>query len=79
MELNLVHDKAKIFGKDVSLPNTSSGYNIVSMEETLIPMEQSLFISQDIKEKGKMVIKLHKQFAHPSAKCLKTLLEDTCI
>ena len=46
------------------------------MKETLIPTEQSLFISQDIKEKDNMVIKLHKQFAHPSAKCLKTLLED---
>ena len=60
MELDLVHDKAKIFGKEVPLQNTSSGHYIVSMKETLIPIEQSLFISEDIKEKGKMVIKLHK-------------------
>ena len=53
MELNLVHDKAKIFGKEVPLQNTSSGHYIVSMKETLIPIEQSLFISQDIIEKEK--------------------------
>ena len=43
------------------------------MKETLIPIEESLFISQDIKEK--LVIKLHKQFTHPSVTHLKTLLE----
>ena len=76
MELDLVHDKAKIVGKEVPLHNTSSGQYIVSMKETLIPIQQSLFISQEIKKKEKMVIKPHKQFAHPSAKRLKTLLED---
>ena len=76
MELDLVHDKAKISGKEVPLQNTSNGHYIVSMKETLVPIELSLFISQDIKQKEKKVIKLHKQFAHPSSKRLKTLLED---
>ena len=76
MELDLVHDKANIFGKELNLQNTSSAHYIVSMKETLVPIEQSLFISQDIKEKEKMVIKLHKQFNYPSAKRLKSLLED---
>ena len=49
------------------------------MKETQIPIEQRLFISQDIKEKEELVIKLHKQFAHPSAKHLKPLLEDVRI
>ena len=71
MELDLVHDKAKIFGKEVPLQNTTSVHYIASIKQTLILIEQSIFISQDIKEKEKMVIKFHKQFTHPSAKRLK--------
>ena len=53
MELDLVHDRATIFGKEVPLQNTSSGHYTVFMKGTLIPIGQSLFISQDIKEKEK--------------------------
>ena len=45
MELDLVHEKAKISGKEVPLQNTSSGHYIGSLKEILIPIEQSLIIS----------------------------------
>ena len=35
-----------------------------------------MFTNCDFKQKEKMVIKLHKQFAHPTAKHLKMLLQD---
>ena len=53
MELDLVHDKAKVFGKEVPLQNTGSAHYIVSMKETLIPIEQFYSSVKTLKKKQK--------------------------
>ena len=78
VKLDLENDCASIFGKDVQLQCTSSGHYCVPIDQVNVSVEdtKSALIatkSQDMKE---IIEKLHKQFAHPSAKRLKSLLKD---
>ena len=80
MKLDLLNDKAEIFGKEVDLQSTSSGHYVISLKDSEANIEQSLFAEGiEFKEKEKIVTKLHKQFAHPSKKRLKSLLVDAGI
>ncbi|CAG2226055.1 unnamed protein product [Mytilus edulis] len=79
MKLDLENDSANIFGKDVQLQCTSSGHYCVPIDQLKIDIKvtaAALVATQMTKDKTKIIEKLHKQFAHPSAKRLKTLLKD---
>ena len=73
MKLDVVNDKAEIFGKEVNLENTSSGHYSIPLNEVTVSLERCLFTEcRTLDEKKKKVVKLHKQLAHPSAHRLKT-------
>lgn len=81
MKLDIEHDKAVIFEKNVNLECTPSGHYCIPLlayknsesivKQAFITTEQS-----DEKDKKKVVLKLHKQFAHPSGQRLKLLMKD---
>ncbi|CAC5411356.1 unnamed protein product [Mytilus coruscus] len=73
MKLDLENDSANIFGKDVQLQCTSSGHYCVPIDQLKIYIKvtaTALVATQMTKDKTKIIEKLHKQFAHPSAKRL---------
>ena len=76
MTLDLVNDTASIFGKKVELDTTSSGHYCLPLRECVVPVEgvHLAVEDEDPSKKEKMILKLHRQFAHPSAKSLKSLL-----
>ncbi|CAG2236150.1 unnamed protein product [Mytilus edulis] len=79
MKLDLENDSANIFGKDVQLQSTSSGHYCVPIDQLKIDIKvtaAALVATKMTKDKTKIIEKLHKQFAHSSAKRLKTLLKD---
>ena len=76
MKLDLLNDKAEIFGREVLLQNTSSGHHSVPLNNVEVPIEQCLFSNCSALEKEKRIVKLHKQFAHPPAHRLKALLKE---
>ena len=80
--LDLVDDRASIFGKTVDLQCTSSGHYSLPINKTEIPIQPNfhvLFSDQADSEKTKTVEKLHKQFGHPSIHRLKSLFRDAGI
>ncbi|XP_057302644.1 uncharacterized protein LOC130636814 [Hydractinia symbiolongicarpus] len=76
MKLDLVNDTAEIFGTLVDLQNTTSGHYCVPLKEDEVCLSNSILINESFKEKEKKVVKLHKQFGHPTAKRLASLLVD---
>ncbi|KAG1681910.1 Retrovirus-related Pol polyprotein from transposon RE2 [Nymphon striatum] len=79
MKLDLENDSASIFGKDVDLQCTSSGHYCIPIDQVKVDVNitaSALISTQMTKDKTEVIEKLHKQFAHPSAKRLKTLLKD---
>ena len=74
VKLDLVN--AEIFDKVILLQNTNSGYYILSFNDIAVPINLYMFTNCDLKEKEKMVIKVHKKFVHPTARRLKEILED---
>ena len=79
MKLDLENDSASIFGKEVQLQCTSSGHYCVPIDQVKVNVEETssvLMSTQQSKDKMSVIEKLHKQFAHPTAKRLKSLLED---
>ena len=79
VKLDLENDSASIFGKDVQLQCTSSGHYCVPIDQIDVSVEETasaLIANQDSTERADLIEKLHKQFAHPSAKRLKSLLKD---
>ncbi|KAG1651276.1 hypothetical protein GQR58_027299 [Nymphon striatum] len=75
IKLDLENDSAFIFGKDVDLSCTSSGHYCVPIDQVKVNVNV-IASTQMTKDKTKVIEKLHKQFARPSAKRLKTLLKD---
>ena len=77
IKLDFEFDKASIFGTAVSLDSTSCGHYCVPIYEAV---ETSLFTGQIkcMNEMGieKILDKIHKQFAHPTRKKMKALLQD---
>ena len=77
MKLDLVDDSALVLGCKVKLINTTSGHYALPLYPvpSVSRVNEVLFASkeQDFK---KIAVKLHKQFAHPSADRLKKLVTD---
>ena len=79
MKLDLENDSASIFGKDVQLQCTSSGHYCVPIDQIDVKVEATEQALMSCSQSGNMddvIRKLHKQFAHPSARRLKALLRD---
>lgn len=79
MKLDLENDSASIFGKDVQLQCTSSGHYCVPIDQinvSVVDTASALIVTLESTGKNDIIEKLHKQFAHPSAKRLKSLLKD---
>lgn len=78
MKLDLENDTANIFGKKIVLDTTSSGHYCLPLRECEVRLEEiHLALNEKLpQEKEKMVQKLHRQFAHPSARNLKALMKN---
>ena len=70
----------RIFGKDISLNLTTSGHYCIPIDRAeKIAVEEVFSVNfgeMESAEKYKTMLKLHRQFAHPPLKKLKSLLED---
>jgi len=83
VKMDLQNDTATIMGKEVALNLTSSGHYCIPIDKTQkVPVENVLevcFDGMDIKRRYATLLKLHRQFAHPSKKRLIALLKDACV
>ena len=83
VKMDLENDSAKIFGKDIALNLTTSGHYCIPIDRTEnIAVEEVLSVKLEEmgrQEKLKTLLKLHRQFAHPHARKLKSLLQDANI
>ena len=74
-----------MFGQDIPLLDTDSGHCMVSLKRPLDYNESSVrrimqattFTSDDVTDNKRKILKVHKQFAHPSASRLKDLLRNS--
>ena len=55
MKLDLVNDKAEIFGEEVTLQNTSSGHYCVPLKDIQVPIEQSYFSDKRLNDKKQIL------------------------
>ena len=80
MILDLKNDTAEIYGVKVMLNETSSGHYCIPIDRNeMTPVETVCAVSVDNldkKEQYKMLLKLHRQFAHPTSSKLKDLLKN---
>ena len=77
VKMDLEYDRAEIFGQDVALNLTSSGHNCIPIDK--IPVETVCSVKLDDvdeAERHKILLKLHRQFAHPLKRRLMALLKD---
>ena len=80
--LDLKHDKAEMFDKQVPLELTSSGHYCINVlddiDDDVEPDDIILIVNGDVdsKENRDTIVKLHKQFGHASAERLKKLLQS---
>ena len=83
VKMDLENDSAKIFGEDIALNLTTSGHYCIPIDRTEnIAVEEVLSVKlEEIgrQDKLKTLLKLHRQFAHPHARKLKSLLQDANI
>ena len=77
VKIDMQNDTAEILGKEVNLDITSSGHYSIALQSYETPLEKNCFTVSEKSgdEKQKSVLKLHKQFAHPSADSLKSLMQ----
>ena len=75
--LDLVHDRATLFGRIINLDLTTAGHYAVQCLDPEMT-EQVLIgqISGSHEDKIKRTVKLHKQFAHPKIQPFTQLLKD---
>ena len=80
VKMDLEYDRAEIFGQDVVLNLTSSGHYCIPIDKNeKIPVETVCSVKLgdvDEAERHKILLKLHRQFAHPSKRRLMALLKD---
>ena len=77
--IDMNQDIAVIFGETVPLNTTSSGHYCIPLIEAFPVCEVTEVISEgneDSCDMGKTLLKLHRQFGHPTEKKLITLLKD---
>lgn len=80
MQLDLASDMLSVFGKSIKLSCATTGHYYLP----LIPFRgenavRALVAMNGSEDKCKVALKLHKQFAHPSARRLKLLFKDAGI
>ena len=83
VKMDLENDSATIFGKDIALNLTTSGHYCIPIDRTENIAVEEVF-SVKLEEMGrqdkvKTLLKLHRQFAHPRPRKLKSLLQDADI
>ena len=78
LQINMENDTAKIFDKVTDLGTTPSGHHFIPIRDCDFPIEDVHFATEDksYEDKKRIVQKLHRQFAHPSARNLKALMKD---
>ena len=83
VKLDLQTDTAEILGVSMSLNHTRSGHYCVPIDRVeKIPVENVCAVRLDKledKELHKCLLKLHRQFAHPTEKKLIALLKDASV
>ena len=84
VKLDLENDMAEIFGSNVLLNETSSGHYCIPIrnevaEAGVLESVNEVCLGSSEKVKYKALVKLHRQFAHPSQGKLKALLQDAKI
>ena len=80
VKMDLESDTAQIFDKDIALNLTTSGHYCIPIDRAeKIPVQKVFSIDLEkiaSKDRYKTLFKLHRQFAHPHIKKLKSLLQD---
>ena len=82
VKMDLESDTAQIFDKDIALNLTTSGYYCIPIDRAeKIPVQKMFLVDlEEMPSKDrymyKTLFKLHRQFAHPPIKKLKSLLQD---
>ena len=76
--LNMKNDTLEVEDRRVELDTTSSGHYYLPLKQCEVEVEEVCMSMEDksFNEKFKIVTKLHRQFAHPSAKNLKAFLKS---
>ena len=77
-KLNMMDDTLEINGNKIELDTTSSGHYYIPLQECEVKVANvHMVIEQKSKEeKVKMIHKLHRQFAHPTARSLKAIMKN---
>ena len=75
VKMDLEIDTAQIFDKAIALNLTTSGHYCIPIDRAEKISVKKVF-SVDLEEMAKTLFKLHRQFAHPPMKKLKSLLQD---
>ena len=77
VNIDMQNDTAEILGKELNLDTMSSGHCCIALQSCEIPLEKVCFTVSEKSgdEKQNIVLKLHKQFAHPSVDSLKSLMQ----
>ena len=75
-KINMANDTLEVNGVSIDLDTTSSGHYYIPLKECNIKVEKVHIVTElkTLKEKEKLIIKLHRQFGHPSEKSLKDIL-----
>ena len=78
MKLDLENDTANIFGVNVPLDHTTSGHYCLPIDSQDVPVEVFAVKLDQLtdEERYRTILKLHRQFAHPPALKLKTLMQN---
>ena len=79
-KIDFQKNKAIMFDKEMDLRFTTSGHHYIPLKsensnETLLSLSETSDLNW-LKDKKKVVYKLHKQFSHPRAHKLQKLLQD---
>ena len=78
LQVNMENDTAKIFDKVIDLGTTPSGHYFIPIRDCDVHIEDVHFAieGKSYEDKKRIVQKLHRQFAHPSARNLKALMKN---
>ncbi len=81
VKLDLENDTAEILSTTVIPNHTSSGHNCIPIDRSEVTPVENVCSAVDLedmssKERHKTLLKLHRQFAHPSQIKLVALLRD---
>lgn len=80
VKMDLENDTVNIFGQDIALNLTNAGHYCIPIDKAEKITVAEVFSAQvekmDRNNTYKMLLKLHRQFAHPPMKKLSALLQD---